>query len=210
MRPFIAVIGFLTVLSCGKTKFTQFNSDLEGLQQSVQNKLGSGDEVSLDTVRSVHNQVVKSQPTGPTVQNSAATTTGDKRTDLTSFAQQYVGTPYKFGCSKPEEGFDCSGFINFVYSHFGYDVPRSSKDFEFFGKPVSPDQSQPGDLVLFTGTDADSTGAHIGHIGILLEHKGLKSNFIHASSGKANGVTVSSLASDHYQNRFVKIINVID
>lgn len=134
--------------------------------------------------------------------------TGNLRNDLIEFSKQFIGTPYKFACATPEEGFDCSGFITYVYNHYGIEVPRSSKDFEFFGKEISVEHAREGDLLLFTGTEEGSTG--IGHIGILINQNGMKSDFIHASSGKANGVTISSLGSDHYTQRFVKAISIIE
>lgn len=154
---------------------------------------------------SVSEPQVQSNPKPATSFNS-----GIKRNDLVNFAQQYIGTPYKFACSTPEDGFDCSGFLFYVFNKFGYDVPRSSAEYEFFGREIPVGQARKGDLVLFTPTENDTSGARIGHIGILINEKGMNSDFIHSSSGKANGVTISSLGSDHYTQRFVKVINIID
>ena len=119
-----------------------------------------------------------------------------------------MGTPYLYGSTNPEIGFDCSGFINYVYQHFGYVVPRSTKEFFNFGKEVSIENVQKGDLLIFNGTDLDSP--EIGHIGIVLNPKGKNSDFIHSSSGKANGVTITFLSEPHYLARFVKAICVIE
>lgn len=64
------------------------------------------------------------------------------------------------------------------------------------------------DLMLFTETNLSST--NIGHIGIITKANGMQSDFIHSSSGKANGVTFSSLGSEHYSQRFVKVISVME
>lgn len=131
-----------------------------------------------------------------------------RRDEVLKFAYQYLGTPYIYGSADPKTGFDCSGFINYVYRHFGYDVPRSSKDFLHFGREIPLENVQKGDLLIFYGTDIELR--EIGHIGIVARAAGAHSEFIHASSGKANGVTVSSLSSPHYTARFVKAISVLD
>ncbi|MBW8361241.1 MAG: C40 family peptidase [Kaistella sp.] len=133
---------------------------------------------------------------------------GKSREDLVNLARQYLGTPYVYGAADPSVGFDCSGFINFVYSRFGHSVPRSSKDFLNFGSEIPLHKVQKGDLLIFNGTDLNVP--EVGHIGIVLKSAGKNSEFIHSSSGKANGVTVSSLSSPHYTARFIKAISVID
>ncbi len=55
---------------------------------------------------------------------------------LLAFAQTLIGTPYLYASMNPQKGFDCSGFINYVFNHFKITVPRSSRDFENFGKTV--------------------------------------------------------------------------
>lgn len=192
----------LILFSCGeKTKFTQLKKDWDGLLNEKKSEIS-------DTVI---NSKPKDSVTIPRSSTKSATDfrSGNKRQDLVDFAKQYIGTPYKFACATPEEGFDCSGFLYFVYSHFGYDVPRSSTEYEFFGKEIPVNSAKRGDLVLFTPTENDITGNHIGHIGILINEKGMNSDFIHASSGKAGAVTISSLGSEHYTKRFVKVIDIM-
>jgi cell wall-associated NlpC family hydrolase len=130
------------------------------------------------------------------------------REQVVGFARRYMGTPYRYGSMDPQVGFDCSGFINFVFNHYQYNVPRSSKDFFHFGRQVEISKMQNGDLVIFTGTEPNSQ--EVGHIGIVLAARGMNSQFIHSSSGKANGVTISSLSEPHYARRLVKAISVID
>ena len=130
------------------------------------------------------------------------------REQLVKFSEKFLGVPYLYASSDPQVGFDCSGFINYVYKSFNFNVPRTTKDFSNFGMNVEINEVKKGDLLIFTGTEPNSM--EIGHIGIVLHPKGMQSDFIHASSGKASGVTVSSLASEHYTKRFVKAISVID
>ncbi|WP_346237925.1 C40 family peptidase [Niabella insulamsoli] len=123
---------------------------------------------------------------------------------VVDFAETLLGVPYLYASSDPAKGFDCSGFITYVFNHFGYQVPRSSVDFTDKGRQVAPANAKRGDLILFTGTD--SASLIVGHMGIITDNTD-SLRFIHSSSGKANGVTISSMTS-HYQARFVKVINI--
>lgn len=122
------------------------------------------------------------------------------------YAKSFIGTPYLYGSVNPEKGLDCSGFINVVSRHFGIDVPRSSVEFTNLGTTIEMNNALSGDLILFTGTDPNTR--IVGHIGIITDNEEGQVEFIHSSSGKANGVIVSEL-SDHYKKRFVKIIRIL-
>jgi cell wall-associated NlpC family hydrolase len=128
-----------------------------------------------------------------------------KPAQLVAFAQTLRGVPYRFGSTDPSKGFDCSGFITHVFNHFKIAVPRSSVDYTNVGREVSPAESRPGDLILFTGTD--STIPVVGHMGIVITNNNGQLDFIHSSSGKAYGVTTSPLEG-YYRTRFVKVIRV--
>lgn len=128
----------------------------------------------------------------------------NKIDSLIRFAKSLIGTPYKYASTDPSEGFDCSGFINYVFNHFNINVPRSSRDFRNAGKEIALIDSKPGDLILFTGTDPAES--EIGHIGIIISNKDGVS-FIHSSSGKAHGVVITDL-NDYYRSRFVKVERV--
>lgn len=142
-----------------------------------------------------------------TVRQKRKDTVFENREGLVSFAQRYMGVPYVYAMSDPEKGFDCSGFIYYVYHHFGFQVPRSSIEFKDYGREIPLSAAQTGDLILFTGAqDTD----RIGHIGIVIKPAGDSTRFIHASSGKEMAVTISSVAAPHYRKRYIKTINVID
>lgn len=130
---------------------------------------------------------------------------GVKSYELVDFAKTLIGVPYLYASTDPSKGFDCSGFITHVFNHFNIAVPRSSKDFTNVGKEVDIPAAKEGDLILFTGT-VDSIRI-VGHMGIVTENADTL-KFIHSSSGKANGVTISSL-NEHYKKRFVKITRVL-
>lgn len=123
------------------------------------------------------------------------------------FAQTLIGVPYLYASMDPAKGFDCSGFINYVFNRFGIKVPRSSRDFENFGQTIPLAEIKKGDIILFTGTD--STIKVIGHIGITISAENNEVSFIHSTSGKAYGVTISAL-NQYYRNRFMKVIRIAE
>ncbi len=126
---------------------------------------------------------------------------------ITNFAQTLLGTPYLYASTNPANGFDCSGFITYVFNHYKIKVPRSSYEFGNVGTTIPLTESKRGDLILFTGTD--SSERKIGHMGIILSHDSSNVKFIHSSSGKAYGVTISPL-DKYYQGRFMKTIRIFN
>ncbi|MES2488093.1 MAG: C40 family peptidase, partial [Bacteroidota bacterium] len=127
-----------------------------------------------------------------------------ERDSVVAFAKKYMGTAYCYASSDPKRGFDCSGFVNFVFNNFDIELPRSSSGFKNLGKALKPEEFRVGDVLVFYGyRDTKS----IGHVGIVCEANGMKSKFIHASSGKEMAVTISELGSDMYTRRFYKCIN---
>lgn len=124
--------------------------------------------------------------------------------ELVGFAKTLIGIPYKYASTDPSMGFDCSGFITYVFNHFNIKVPRSSVDFTHIGKEIKLEDAKEGDLILFTGT-VDSIRI-VGHMGIITNNiDTLK--FIHSTSGRANAVTISDF-TNHYERRFVKVISI--
>ena len=126
---------------------------------------------------------------------------------LVSFAKTQLGVPYKYASADPAQGFDCSGFITYVFNHFDVDVPRSSIDFTNVGEDVPWQQALPGDLILFTGTD--SLIKEVGHMGIITENNNGQLQFIHSTSGKQKAVVITPF-EEYYKSRFVKVIRVIN
>jgi cell wall-associated NlpC family hydrolase len=126
---------------------------------------------------------------------------------VVAFAQTLIGTPYKYGSTNPAAGFDCSGFITYVFNQFDIAVPRSSVDFTNVGKEIHKADAKPGDLILFTGTNPSIR--KVGHMGIVTFNSPDTLFFIHSTSGKLNSVTVTPL-NEYYQSRFVKIIRIFD
>ena len=124
---------------------------------------------------------------------------------LVTFGKSLVGTPYLYASSDPANGFDCSGFITYVFNHFGIAVPRSSVDFTNVGIEIPKEFAGTGDLILFTGTD--STIRIVGHMGIVESNERGNLLFLHSTSGRVYGVVISPL-NGYYETRFVKVIRV--
>ena len=105
---------------------------------------------------------------------------------VVGIAMQYLGVPYVWGGSTPR-GFDCSGFVSYVFAQIGVSMPHSSYSQFAMGTPVSIGQLQAGDLVFFTG--ASHVGIYIGG-----------GQFIHAPH-TGDVVKISSL-SGYYSSNF--------
>lgn len=120
------------------------------------------------------------------------------RDDICAFARSFEGYPYVYGGNGPNY-FDCSGFVLYVYKHFGYSFSRGAQEQYMDGLHVGMSELLPGDLVFFMGSAySDRTNYRsITHVGLYLGD-GL---FIHASN-PSTGVIISSLSSGHYYNVF--------
>lgn len=112
---------------------------------------------------------------------------------VVAYAKQFLGYRYVYGTNGPNT-FDCSGFVQYVYKHFGVSLSRSSKTQANDGVAVSKSNLQPGDVLIFKNTAKTA----IGHVGIYIGNN----QFIHASNSKT-GVIISSLSTSSYQQRYV-------
>ena len=119
--------------------------------------------------------------------------------EVVAVAQKYLGVPYVWGGKSPS-GFDCSGFVYYVFNEAGYPLSRSMSYQYRAGTPVSKDELQPGDIVFFQNTY--TTG--MSHVGIYTGN----GMFIHApSSGKT--VSYADLNSFYYINHWYGAVRII-
>ncbi len=130
-----------------------------------------------------------SRPTAPSRANWPVSTTssssGAARRVIPA-AEKYIGVRYRYGGTSPESGFDCSGFVQYVYEQQGVNLPRTSRQMAGAGVPVepSPRALAVGDLMLF------QQGGRISHVAIYAGNH----RFIHSSSS-GNGVRYDDLDS---------------
>ncbi|MCU0844877.1 MAG: C40 family peptidase [Spirochaetes bacterium] len=119
-----------------------------------------------------------------------------RRGHVVDTARQYLGTPYRYGGENPN-GFDCSGFVMFVYSKNGLRLPRATVEQYRSGRPVSRRALGPGDLVFFS-----IYGGRISHVGIYAGN----GSFIHApSSGKR--VSYAHLENSYWKTRYAGAVS---
>jgi hypothetical protein len=128
---------------------------------------------------------------------SAASSTPDQ---IVKVAKEYIGVPYKWGGTTPS-GFDCSGYMRYVYDQVGISLPRTAADQYNAGTKVSKSELKPGDLVFFHKT-YNKKG--ITHAGIYIGNN----QFISATSSK--GIKVDSLSSSYWGPKYYGATRVID
>ncbi len=123
--------------------------------------------------------------------NYIAGNTTSKADKIIATAKKYIGVPYVWGGESPS-GFDCSGFVQYVFKVHGISLNRTTETQYKHGSYVSKSNLKPGDLVFFQNTYR----AGISHVGIYIGN----GQFIHASSSK--GVTISNLSSSYYTSHY--------
>jgi cell wall-associated NlpC family hydrolase len=101
----------------------------------------------------------------------------ERARELALHALSQIGVRYRYGGSTPDEGFDCSGLVRYIYSRAGIVMPRTTQAMSVIGVPVTTDELEPGDLVFF-----DTRRRPFSHVGIYIGDQ----RFIHApTSGGA-------------------------
>ena len=113
---------------------------------------------------------------------------------LLDLGRSLIGTRYRYGGSSVQSGFDCSGFIGYLFrEEVGLELPRSTRELINLDAPkVARADLEPGDLILFN----DRGRGRVSHAGIYLGDD----QFIHSSSSRSGGVRIDSL-DDSYWNR---------
>lgn len=124
--------------------------------------------------------------------NAGATTSvapsSGKGSSVVSYAKQFLGCKYVYG-GTTTSGFDCSGFTQYVYRHFGVNLNRTAAAQYSNGTPVT--NLQPGDLLMFGKSGINHVGIYMGG-----------NSFIHAANS-SRGVTTDSMSSGYYKSNYV-------
>ena len=111
---------------------------------------------------------------------------------VVDFAKKFLGTPYKWAGTTPA-GFDCSGFVYYVFNSLGYKMPRMIEDMNKQGTYVSKANLKPGDIVIFQNTYASG----LSHVGIYVGD----GKFIHSPNSRSV-VSYADLNSTYYTNHY--------
>ena len=132
----------------------------------------------------------------------------DTEDSVVLFATSLLGTPYR-EAGKDTSGFDCSGFVSYVFKNYDIEIPSSSRHMAVLGEEISVEDARQGDLIFFRGTD--STSKEVGHVGIVVSDAGDPIKFIHSSSVLSSPcVKFDSLAKPNYKRRFMMVKRVIE
>ena len=129
------------------------------------------------------------QPAPAKTKQPAAPKASSRGARAATVAQRYLGIPYRWGGESPSTGFDCSGFVMYVFSRVGISLPRVVSAQYRVGKPVSRGALRPGDIVFFDG---------LGHDGIYIG----SGRFVH-SPHSGDVVKISSIHDSWYSSRWV-------
>lgn len=117
----------------------------------------------------------------------------DALNDLAFFALSLSGTPYQYGGDSPDNGFDCSGFVRYVFRRsLDIELPRSTRQINRLGQVVELAQLRPGDLVFY-----DTLRSMFSHVGIYLGDD----RFVHSPS-KGGSVRVEHMRDSYWQRRY--------
>lgn len=118
---------------------------------------------------------------------------------IINYAKSFLGVPYRYGGTTPS-GFDCSGFINYIFGNFGFDLVRTSYGLAELGTTVKLSEIQPGDLMFFKGSNVNSTT--VGHVALVVEVTPDAIKFIHSAN---TGVRIDNFkTSQYYIQRYIK------
>ncbi len=123
------------------------------------------------------------------------------RANIVDYASKYLGTPYRSGGTSPA-GFDCSGFVGYVFNEYGFALAHSSRTLSTRGETIKKEDAKPGDLVFF------AAGGRVHHVAIVYSNYNNDLKIIHSSNSK--GVTIDAVnASAYWSSRLYCIKRII-
>lgn len=161
----------LALKSDSEKKLSKLNSDKNSQTALItsldakEKELAVADKETSKVIASAANNVQQIRNAAPRITSSNQSISRGGSTSVSSdsivaYASNFLGVPYVWGGTSPS-GFDCSGLVQYVYAHFGVNLPRTSQAQQNVGVAVSRSELQPGDLVFF-GSPAYHVGIYVG------------------------------------------------
>ena len=122
---------------------------------------------------------------------------------LLDLGRSLIGTRYRYGGTSVQSGFDCSGFVGYLFrEEVGLELPRSTRELINLDAPkVARSDLEPGDLILFN----DRGRGRVSHAGIYLGDD----QFIHSSSSRSGGVRIDSLDDSYWKRSYLQAKRVL-
>ena len=157
------------------------------------------EDTSRSTVSRGTNEIIQeeSSTAESVAQASSISSAGGQK--IVDFARQYIGYSYSYGGATPSSGFDCSGFVYYVFNSCGYSIGRTCGAQIQSGTKVSRSELQPGDIIYFNNTSDGS----IGHAAIYAGD----GTIVHAANSR-RGVTTDTINSGYYNTYYYMAIRV--
>jgi cell wall-associated NlpC family hydrolase len=146
-----------------------------------------------ETIEQQNNVTVSEVAATQAANQGFFSTTLDK---VSATAKELLGTKYRFGGTDPQSGFDCSGFVRYVFKSANIDLPRSSYDMKKLGQPVDVKSLKVGDLLFFR--------INTSHVGIYIGN----GKFIHSPT-TGRSVTIESLADALYGKQLLSARRIL-
>jgi cell wall-associated NlpC family hydrolase len=193
-RTFLLLAFLLVTIQCGAQQLLKNTTE----RKTILGNLSSIVIVHPDTSGIILPGVGENWPLGKqdtarwnsVLRNTNSSSCDNMRNLLATRALGYLGVLYRYGQAS-EKGFDCSGFVLYVFRTFGFILPHDAVAQYYMSRRITKSEAQPGDLVFFR-----TMGKQISHVGIYIGNN----IFIH-SPGRGRSVTTESLEFPYYKSR---------
>ncbi len=117
-----------------------------------------------------------------------------------TFGKKFLGLHYKYGGTTPQ-GFDCSGYVSYIFNKFGYHLPHSSSAMATVGEKIDIKKAQKGDFIYFKGRSTKTN--RVGHVALIIKADSGQITMMHSCH---RGVLIEKYnQSDYYKNRFLMV-----
>ncbi|MEZ4984664.1 MAG: C40 family peptidase [Saprospiraceae bacterium] len=138
----------------------------------------------------------------PEVEVSAAE--AQLRKNIVSYALDYQGTRYKYAGRSPQTGFDCSGFVHYVFQAFNHDLPPVSRAQETEGRKIDVGDTQAGDLLFFRKSKA----GQVFHVALVVKNTNEGITVVHSTTSR--GVVMENISqSSYWKNKITTACDVL-